>query len=443
MTRSLDTLVIGAGLSGALAARLLHDAGRSVLVLEAAPVPGGKLGRATSSGIDGTMPVGPATFLGRHEVFSRALTRAGCLDDAVQVGQRWPERYLVRGGRLRALRQAPPSLLTSRAIPARTRLGFVRDALLGGSAPLPGDSLDAAMRRAFGDAFADGPLAAMVQGIWAGDASALDAEACMPELVATAREAGGIARGLLRSARAKAAASGSEARTGTWTLRGGLLRLVDGLLANVPLRMSAPVAAASPDGRVRLTTGEELRARRVLLATEAPAAAELLRETAPALARALSTVPTAPIAVVRWEAAPGGPRGFGWLAAPREGRSALGDLFLSDIIEDDRNLHATFFGGVRHPERASWSESDLREALDADLRALGAHRLVRVVGVDRWRWAIAQPALGQAARLAAIDAAQAGTALRCLGAWRGAGAMKDALQSAEATVGQLLAESRA
>jgi oxygen-dependent protoporphyrinogen oxidase len=443
VTPPLDALVIGAGLSGALSARILHEAGWRVLVLEAAPAPGGKLGRAHADGAEGTMPVGPSTFLGRHPVFFRALARAGRLEDAVQVGQRWPERYLVREGRLRALRQAPPSLLTSRAIPTRTRLGFVKDALLGGSAPRPGDSLDSAMRRAFGDSFADGPLAGMVQGIWAGDASALDAEACMPELLASAREAGGIARGLLRSARAKTPAAASESRSGTWTLRGGLPGLVEGLLEGVPLRTGAPVASVSPEGHVTLASGEELRAHRVLLATEAPAAAALLEGSSPVLSQALTAIPTAPVAVVRWEAAPGGPRGFGWLAAPREGRSALGDLFLSDILEDDRRLHAAFFGGVRHPERASWSEDDLRAALEADLRALGAHRLVRVLGVDRWRWAIAQPALGHAARLAAIDAAQAGTALRCLGAWRGAGAMKDALLSAEALTDAMLSEARA
>jgi protoporphyrinogen oxidase len=387
------------------------------------------------------MPVGPSTFLGRHPVFFRALARAGRQADAVEVGTRWPHRYLVRDGRLRALRQAPPSLLTSRAIPTRTRLRFVKDAMFGGSAPRPGDSLDSAMRRAFGDAFADGPLAGMVQGIWAGDASALDAEACMPELIASAREAGGIARGILRSARAKAPVAATETRRGTWTLRGGLPRLVEGLLEGVLLRTGAPVASVTPDGQVTLVSGEELRARRILLATEAPAGAALIRDSAPGLSRALDAIPTAPVAVVRWEAAPGGPRGFGWLAAPREGRTALGDLFLSDILDDDRRFHAAFFGGVRHPERASWSDADLRVALEADLRALGAHRLVRVLGVDRWRWAIAQPALGHGARLAAIDAAQAGTALRCLGAWRGAGAMKDALLSAEALTASLLSEA--
>lgn len=72
--RSVDVIVIGAGIGGLAAAIDLAAAGRAVRVLEAAPRPGGKAGVVTLDGVE--VDTGPSV-LTLPDVFAALLERAG------------------------------------------------------------------------------------------------------------------------------------------------------------------------------------------------------------------------------------------------------------------------------------------------------------------------------------------------------------------------------
>ena len=182
--------------------------------------------------------------------------------------------------------------------------------------------------------------------------------------------------------------------------------------------LGASVAALSPTEsgfRLDVDHGGNRRvvhAERVVLATPAPAAADLLRPCAPALATALAAIAYAPVAVVFV----GFPRsavahsldGFGCLVPGRERRTLLGSLWSSTLFpgrapEGMVGL-TNFVGGARHPELVSRSDQELIGLVCEDLARLvggrGAPAFARVIRHAR---AIPQYLVGHGARRARIE----------------------------------------
>ncbi|MCS6800970.1 MAG: FAD-dependent oxidoreductase [Chloroflexota bacterium] len=106
----MRAVVVGAGIAGLLAGHTLRDAGISVLLFEAGPVPGGRL--ATRQTAAGAADIGAQFFTVRDQRFQQlveAWERAGLVrqwSSGFSDGARPPEdgfpRYVVRGG-MRAL----------------------------------------------------------------------------------------------------------------------------------------------------------------------------------------------------------------------------------------------------------------------------------------------------------------------------------------------------
>src|SRR4029453_13076122 len=107
--------------------------------------------------------------------------------------------------------------------------------------------------------------------------------------------------------------------------------------------------------------------QRVVLATPAFVAADLVRELAPAAATSLAEIPYAPIAIVasayRRAAIAHSLAGFGFLVPKREQRKILGTLFSSSMFEGradpDTALLTSFVGGMRHPDLAAKPPDEL------------------------------------------------------------------------------------
>lgn len=88
-----DVLVVGAGLAGLTAARRLSDAGRQVIILEAGPVPGGRL--ATAQVGDGWADTGAQFFTVRSTEFE-AVVGNWLADGAVYEWSRgWSDGSLL------------------------------------------------------------------------------------------------------------------------------------------------------------------------------------------------------------------------------------------------------------------------------------------------------------------------------------------------------------
>ncbi|MGR6997791.1 FAD-dependent oxidoreductase [Yinghuangia aomiensis] len=138
----LDTIVVGAGISGITAARLLHDAGQRVVVLEARDRIGGRMWTDRESGfsvdrgasVDPRHQRQPAGAPGRRSEDRDARVHRGELP-----GRRPPDRRLRRGAAAAGRRCDPP-------LGRRRRRGR-RSALRTAAAAAPGESYAAATDR--------------------------------------------------------------------------------------------------------------------------------------------------------------------------------------------------------------------------------------------------------------------------------------------------------
>jgi oxygen-dependent protoporphyrinogen oxidase len=257
--------------------------------------------------------------------------------------------------------------------------------------------------------------------------------------VAHERSHGSIARGLLAGVLRR----GPRGLPGIFSGAGGVSELAQGLADGLgpALRLAHPVAALRPDGgawRIE-TPGETLRARSVVVATQAPEAAVLLRALDGEAADLLEGIAYAPVASVSFAVDPAGARerirGFGFLVPPGREPALLGCLFMSQLFPGrapaGRELCTVLAGGTFHPELLELADDALADRVRGALvRALGLRGEARPLAITRWPRAVPQPVAGHRARVDAIRARLAGhPSLALAGAWLDGVAFADAAAS--------------
>lgn len=342
------TLVLGAGLSGLMAAWHLHHRGVAVEVWEGSPAVGGwaqTLPWPGPQGEPGFLERGPQSLRVAKDAPLERLLRNLELDlRPSPSGPRGP-RWLGRAG------ARHPSPATLRGLARAPGLIFLQKLRLLGepfasAASHPDESLHTFFARRLGGAFAREWLPALVAGILAAPPERIGLSA-LPRLSYLER-CGGLLLGSLRSGpeRTRLPAGGVGALARALAL--ALERDPDTLHLNRAARALEPL----PGGRWRVH-GEGLaqEADRVILALPSAAAAALLRPVAPEASELLDAIPRLDLRVwhSRHRPVPGWERGFGLLVHPPEGRGLLGAV--SFAADDPRGVPGlmqvrTYLGGA-------------------------------------------------------------------------------------------------
>jgi oxygen-dependent protoporphyrinogen oxidase len=490
---SADAVVIGAGAAGLAAAHALRRAGRDVLVLEARDAPGGVMQTAQRDGF--TFERGPNTLRVPASLLA-SLRTAGVEALLEKAGPASRARYLLRESGLVPVPLGPLSFAASGLISARGKLRLLVEPLIarGDGAS---ESVAQFVARRLGPEALEKLVAPFLTGVYAGDEAQLGAEAVFPSLVRFERERGSIALGALAAAFARAprgpsgstplgsaslrgraarglsgstplgsaslrgrAARGLSGSTplgsaslrgraarglaGSYSARGGLGALAAALaraLGEGALRCGAAVQRiARDDGGWRLVlAGEEIRARALVLAVDAPAAAKLLAPLDGEAAKLAEGVAYAPIASVALGVDPHALRrpiaGFGFLVPRDQGLDLLGALFMSQLFSGrapaGRELVTALIGGARWRGAVDASDAEItRRVLGGLDRALGLAAEPRVLAITRWTHAVPQPGVDHVERIAALRARFANDPnLAFAGGWLDGVALSDAFAS--------------
>lgn len=416
-----DVVVIGAGISGLAVAHGLVRRGRTVTVLEAAPVAGGVIGTSRRDGA--LYERGPNSTLDTSPKVGALLRDAGLDGERENASEDAAIRYIVRNGALVALPTSPPKFFTTRAFSLGAKLALFREPFV---APTPDgveESIAQFVRRRLGPEFLNYAIDPLVAGIYAGDPERVSVAAAFPKLLALEKKYGSLIKGQIKGARerkksgevAKNTAPSFSFRNGMQTLTDGLARTLPGLECNVRVERIAREGTGFVIGATRDGAPHEVRARAVVLATPAPQASRLVRELAPEAAGALAAIDYAAVAIVaslyRRADVSHSLRGFGFLVPRIEGRGILGTLFSSSMFRgraaDDTVLLTTFVGGRRNPERFALADADLGAMVQGEMRGLvGASAPPLWQEIVRWPQAIPQYDLGHLDRLRHVDRAE-------------------------------------
>lgn len=454
-SRVFDVIVVGAGISGLVAAYRLQRAGLAVAVLEAAAQPGGVIGSVAHAGF--LYETGPNSALDTSPLIGALVHDLGLAGQWRMASASADKRYVVRGGVPLPLPTSPAAFFATRLFSWPAKLALMREPFVPRAAPGVEESIAAFVRRRLGTEFLDYAIDPFVAGVYAGDPEQISVPAAFPKLHALEQRWGSLIRGqFLGAAERRRQQARAKNTAKSFSFDGGMQVLTDALAAAVgPLALSTRVTRLQRDAAGVYTLqadGASWRCRALVLATPADVSAALLREhgaAGAAAADALEAIPYAPVASVAsaYAASDIGHAldGFGVLVPRREQRRLLGVLFSSAMFEGRATpgaaLLTSFVGGLRQPELAGLPSQQIADLVHAEHAALlGARAAPLFQRVTRWPRAIPQYTLGHLGRVAqAVAVQRALPGLHFCANWLGGVSVGDCIQSGHRVAAAVLA----
>jgi oxygen-dependent protoporphyrinogen oxidase len=444
MPSAAQTVVVGGGVSGLALALALSRASVPVTLLEAAATPGGAARTVERDGF--LLETGPNSVLDREGSVAALASSLGLTLRAASASA--SRRFLVLGGRLRALPLSPAAFLTSEVLPLRAKLRLLLEPFSRRGPTGVDESLGDFARRHLGRAATSALVDGLQTGIWAGDVERLSAASAFPRLVAMAQAHGSLLLGAVRGRKAL----GRTAAPRLSSLEGGLgslsLAMAEALGAHVRLRTPVTGLGRTRDGWQLTTPTETLWAPRVVLALPPWEAAALVHPFDTGLAEALECFPSVPVAVVHLGYRPAlepAPEGFGFLAPSAERRDILGTVYASSAFPfrapGGGTLLTVLMGGAHRAELLECDDGSLVHLARAELRALlSIERTPSLTQVFRWPHAIPQYNVGHAQRVqTALARAAHWPGLWLTGNAYGGAGVADCLRTAAALAERLAA----
>ncbi|MEW6209013.1 MAG: protoporphyrinogen oxidase [Acidobacteriota bacterium] len=415
-----DTIIIGAGISGLVAAYRLKSLGIDALLIESSDRAGGVIRSETLDGY--LIERGPNSSQRTEELLS-LVEELGIADELIEGDPKAPA-YIYFNGELHAVPMSAGAFLKSRLLSARGKLRLIREFFVPPRKEDSEESVFAFAERRIGREGAERMISAFVSGVYAGDAKKLSVQAAFPKMVNLETGYGGLFRGMFAKAKeAKKNKNNSPAGPGrrrSCSFRRGMSFLTDTLAESLGedlILNCSDIDLRSETSNFKLSFNrsgirEEISCKSVIISTPAFAASRLVAPLSEELSRLLDEIEYPPLAIVYLaydESMIRHPlRGFGFLAAPSEGLSVLGCVWNSSLFEgrapEGKALMTVFIGGARNPAAARLADDELVALAHGEIqRAMKIQGEPHPISITRYERAIPQYNLGHAARVKKID----------------------------------------
>lgn len=414
---SIDTTIIGGGLTGLTIAYYLKKAGLNVRIIERGDRVGGVIDTITRD--EFTFEKGPNTgIIGSTELVQ-------LLDDlkdeielevpSAMVNNRW----ILKGGKWCPL---PSGIISAISTPLFSLKDKFR--LLGEPFRQPGKNPDETVaelvKRRMGHSFLDYAVDPFISGIYAGDPSQLVTRHALPKLYNLEQNYGSFIRGAIK--KRKEPKTDLEARVSkeVFSVKGGLTQLVHAMqeavgLDNIYLNISALEIDQQPAG---YKTSFTQQGKKISFTSEhviSTINGDQLQSVFPFIAKELidpiAALKYAKVTQVvacykRWNGK--SLNAFGGLVPSRENRNILGILFPSSLFEGRAPkkgaVLSIFMGGIKKPEIFEKSNEELTDlALSEIQNTLEQFDAPDCIQVFRYKKAIPQYDVHSEARFAAIN----------------------------------------
>jgi protoporphyrinogen/coproporphyrinogen III oxidase len=430
-----QAIVIGAGITGLVAAYELQKRGLSVSILERSNIVGGVMRTEHRDGF--LLEAGPNSFLESEEAL-QLISDLGLDSKFVAADPKAP-RYIYLRGRLEPVPMSPLAFLTTSLLSFTGKLRFFAEPLIPARRSEEDESIASFVRRRIGKEAHDHLLSPFVSGVYAGNTEVLSMASSFPKMVELERKYGSLVIGMIRSAIESRREQTNNKKPTVKRVPGGkrLCTFMDGL-STLPNTISQKlddalmtscesieiiINANSPRYRLLFRQQGETRefsTDKLIMATPAAEAGQLLSRHIPKLAEELEAIEYAPMAIVYIsfdEQELSRPlSGFGFLVPRNQGIRILGSVWSSSLFPSrapqGRTLLTNYIGGSHDPAAIDLSDDELTRIVGKELQSiLGTSATPKAIGVARVRRAIPQYRLGHVARLARIreiEKAQAG-----------------------------------
>lgn len=413
--------IIGGGITGLAAAyEALRWNARPILIEQDRQL-GGVIRTETRDGC--TFEGGPDSFLSAKPAALELIRELGLASDVIGSNDASRVTYLVKNGRLVPLPDGLMMIVPTRILPValspllgwgtKIRMGLEYFRRPGAD---PDDrTVEEFVRAHYGQETVDYLAEPLLAGVYGGSVRELSVRSVLPRFVELESKYGSLTRGVL-AARAKAPKG--ESAPLFQTLKGGLGQLTAELERRIRPQSQIVTGAAetvAPEGsawKIRVN-GSWLESDAVLFACPTWAAARILQQAAPPVARLL-----APIAysssvtlslVYRRETCGRIPPGFGFLVPAKERGTLVACTFtgakFSHRVPQNLVVLRCFLGGAGSEHVLDLPDEEIIAGARRELRVLlGWDTKPEFHVLHRWRKAMAQYGVGHSARMKELDA---------------------------------------
>lgn len=431
-SQPLDTLIIGAGISGLSLAFALQQKRSRIQVCESQNRIGGNI---TTSQAEGFLwEEGPNSFSPTPTLL-KLIVDAGLEKDLMLADRRLP-RFIYWQNQLQAVPMSPPAAVGTSLLswPGKLRaglgaLGFVQPPLGQQFSQQGGEETVAQFfQRHLGKEVTQRLVAPFVSGVYAGDVNQLSATAAFRRIAQLEGVGGSLVAGAVLSRQAKSKTQVPVDPHLPKTRPGELGSFKEGLQA-LPQALAAKLGdAVKLNWRlVRVTPTERqsyiaefgtpegtqmVESRHVVFTSPAYITAEIIEAIAPEASQALREIyypPVANVVLAYPDSALKRPlNGFGTLIPRSEGIRTLGMIWSSSLFPGRSpqgwQLLTNFIGGATDPDILNLDNAQIAQAVHQDIRRILLKEDVqpKVLTVHLWKRAIPQYTLGHQNRIKTI-----------------------------------------
>jgi oxygen-dependent protoporphyrinogen oxidase len=366
--------IIGAGITGLVAAFELKRRGVDCTVFEASDRVGGVICTVREEGF--LVECGPNSILDTHPNIGKLIARLGLEGNKLPANTAAQNRFIVRDGQPIALPTSPPELFKSKAFSTKAKLRLLREPFIRSKSSESENLADFVVRR-LGQEFLDYAINPFVGGVYAGDPVKLSTAHAFPKLYALEQQYGSLIKGAIKGSKERkkrAEVASKDARM--FTFDDGMDVLLKQLADKLgdAVRLNSPVAGfQSVENNRWLVNGEEYTD--VVLAIPAHTMPKLDVPFDLAPFADIYYPPVASLSLGFSENQFTHPlNGFGMLIPKIENRYSLGALFPSSIFParapGGMVLLTVFIGGSMAPEKALQEEDEILANVRKDLEDL-------------------------------------------------------------------------
>lgn len=474
MNKTNHIVIIGGGISGLATAHYLqkyaaeNNQNITYTLVEKSPRFGGKIITNTEGGF--VIEGGPDSFISQKPWAYKLAQELGLGDRLIGTNDDRRKTYVVHKGKLRPLPDGVMLIIPTRFMPfalsplisplGKLRMGL--DLFIPPKTDDADESLSDFITRRLGREALDKIAEPLMAGIYVADPMRLSLKSTFPRFIAMEKKYGSLIKGMLSQmkARAQAAQNGNSAPKLPlfMTLRGGLTELVDTLVDNLTGELISNVRvdaiSRADDGRyaVELSNGKVRQADKVVIATPAYVAANLLQSHSAELATELQQIrylSTATVSLAFNRNEIDHPLdGFGFVVPKSEDCKLMACTWVSTKFSgrapDDQVLLRVFIGGYKREELVDLPDDELVTLVRGELRKLmGITAEPTRAEIYHWRKSNAQYDVGHMERVDRIEhlAAAALPNVHFTGsAFRGVG-IPDCIRQGEETAKAIINET--
>ena len=445
-SRTVDTIVIGGGITGLATAHVLARKGKRVHLLEK----GDRLGGAVHTEVkDGYLcEAGPNSMLVKSEPVWDFINELGLDGSRVEANAIANKRFLVKRGRIVPLPQSPMGGVTTPLYSIGEKFRLLAEPFIKRSG-MEDESVTSFVSRRMGSAFLEYGISALVSGIYAGNPDALSIRHAFPKVWNLEQNHGSLIGGALKLKRERKKQGITPFKSRMISFRNGLQELVQALAAGEGMTVSTgtSVTAIGRDNGQWVVQAQNdgqplhLRAAELVLATPLDSYAALPCEQDLRDALAGLDIPAHPplsTLVLGFDRSQVEHPldGFGVLCPRKEERFTLGAIFSSTLFPgrapEGKVSLMCFIGGVQQPENGELPTDALVAATVRDLTSLlGLRGDPEFISHTFWPRAIPQYNVGHGFFIESLEKIeQAFPGLHLRGNFRGGPGLNDCLEGA-------------